>query len=320
MPAHAIWGRAVREWTRARPVAHNRRMLTVHSQPELRAPVMLCGFSGWPDAGEAASGAIEYLVSRWAPRRFAEFESGRVYVQTTHRPESRLTGFGRRRLVWPNLALYALPVPYAPRDLILVHGAEPDLRWRGCSEAIVDLAERLGTTQVLTLGAYLAPVAHGGEAKLSGRASRAELRRALAGLGLRDSNYEGPTGFPTVLLEAAAKRGLVAGSVWAASPIYLRSMQNPKLSAALLSVVEKLLEVDLGLTELEISGRDLEHRVDEELAARPDLQAFVRRLAGADEDDDLSDIPDVEEMLDDLEQYLGRLIDDDDDDDDEDED
>jgi proteasome assembly chaperone (PAC2) family protein len=182
----------------------------------------------------------------------------------------------------------------------------------------VDLAERMGVTKVLTLGAYLAPVAHGGEVKLSGRASRAELRRALAGLGLRDSTYEGPTGFPTVLLEAAAKRGLVAGSIWAASPVYLRSMQNPKLSAALLGIVEKLLDVDLGLTELEISGRDLEHRVDEELAARPDLEAFVRRLAGADEGDDLSDVPDVEEMLDDLEQYLGRLVDGDEDEDDDD--
>ena len=50
-------------------------MLTVHSMPELRSPVMLCAFGGWPDAGEAASGAIEYLVTRWAPRRFAELDA-----------------------------------------------------------------------------------------------------------------------------------------------------------------------------------------------------------------------------------------------------
>ena len=291
-------------------------MLTIHSLPELRSPVLLCGFSGWPDAGEAASGALEYLVTKWAPRRFAELDASRSYLQTTHRPKSRMTGFGRRRLLWPSLACYALPVPYAPRDLVLVHGAEPDLRWRSCSEALVNLAEQLGSELVLTLGAYLAPVSHNGSVKLTGRSSRAELRRTLAGMGLRDGNYEGPTGFPTVLLEAVSKRGLGAASLWAASPIYLRSLTNPKLSAALLGIVERLLTIDVGLTELEIAGRDLERRIDEELSARPDLERFVRRLAGNDEDDDLSDLPDAEELLDDLEQYLRRLVDDEDEDDD----
>jgi hypothetical protein len=98
--------------------------------------------------------------------------------------------------------------------------------------------------------------------------------------------------------------------------MYLRSLTNPKLSAALLGIVEKLLNVDVGLTELEIAGRDLERRIDEELSARPDLERFVRRLAGNDEDDDLSDLPDAEEILDDLEQYLRRLVDDEDDDED----
>jgi len=292
-------------------------MLTIHSLPELRSPVMLCAFSGWPDAGEAASGALDYLVSKWAPRRFAELDATRVFVQTTHRPQSKMTGFGRRRLLWPSLACYALPVPYAPRDLVLVHGAEPDLRWRGGSEALIDLAERLGSELVLTLGAYLAPVSHSGSPQLSGRSSRAELRRTLAGHGLRDSKYEGPTGFPTVLLEATAKRGLGAASLWAASPVYLRSLTNPKLSAALLSLVEQLLSVDLGLTELEIAGRDLDRRIDEELSARPDLERFVRRLATTDEDD-LSELPDAEDLLEDLEQFLRRLGGDDDDDDDDD--
>ena len=40
-------------------------MLTIHSTPELRSPVLLCAFSGWPDAGEAASGALDYLVAEW---------------------------------------------------------------------------------------------------------------------------------------------------------------------------------------------------------------------------------------------------------------
>lgn len=174
----------------------------------------------------------------------------------------------------------------------------------------MDLVERLGAATVVTLGAYLAPVPHGGPVVLSGRASRPELRRTMRGLGLRDSRYEGPTGFPTVLLDAAQRRGLGTASVWAASPIYLRNLSNPKLAAALLGAAERLLQVDVGVTELEVSGRDLERRIDEELRARPDLERFVRRLSGGADDesgDVLEELPSADELLEDLEQYLRRL-------------
>ncbi len=287
-------------------------MLTIHSVPELRAPTLVCAFSGWPDAGAAASGAIEYLIAKWGPRRFAEIDPHAVYVGSEQRPTSRIARPGERRLSWPRLAFYALPVPHAPRDLVLLLGPEPDLRWRGCAEAVLDLAEQLGAETVMTLGAFIGPVSHAGPVILSGRATQPELSRRLVGMGLRDGSYQGPTGFPTALLDAAGRRGLGTASAWAASPIYLRSLRNPKLSAALLGIVERLLNVDVGLTELEIAGRELERRIDEELSARPDLERFVRRLAGNDEDDDLSDLPDAEELLDDLEQYLRRLGDDED--------
>ena len=61
------------------------------------------------------------------------------------------------------------------------------------------------------------------------------------------------------------------------------------------------------------AGRDLERRIDAELAQRPDLERFVRRLA-TEADLDLSEFAEDEDMLDDLEQYLQRLQDDDEDD------
>lgn len=288
-------------------------MLKVHSLPTLRSPVLLCALSGWPDAGQAASGAIEYLIMKWAPRRFAELESSRVYVHTNNRPRSKTGPSGQRRLIWPSFAFYALPVPQAPRDLVLLVGPEPDLRWKTVAGAILDLAARLGSDLIVSLGAYLAPVSHAGPVVLTGRGTRPELRRALSSLGLRDGKYEGPTGFLTVLQDVTSQRGLASASVWAASPVYLRELANPKLSAALLSIVERVLRVDLGLTELEVAGRDLERRIDAELSARPDLERFVRRLAtDGDDEIDLEDLPDAEDLLEDLEQYLQRLTDEDD--------
>ena len=285
-------------------------VLTVHSLPTLRSPALLCGLSGWPDAGAAASGAVEYLVMKWAPRRFAELDAQAIYLQSNNRPVSMVSRPGERRLRWPALRLYALPVPHARRDLALLLGPEPDLRWRTCAGAISDLAARLGADMVLTLGAYLAPVPHGGPVRLTGRSSQPALRRRLERLGVQDSGYEGPTGFPTVLLDAARRRGLDTASVWAASPMYLRGLPNPKLAAALLGAVERVLQVDLGLAELGAAGRDLERRIDEELRARPDLERFVQRLAEEPDEEQgpaMLPLPSADELLDDLEQYLRRL-------------
>src|SRR6476469_3618456 len=59
---------------------YNPDMLKVLSQPTLRSPVLLCALSGWPDAGQAASGALEYLIMQGAPRRFADVDSSQAYV------------------------------------------------------------------------------------------------------------------------------------------------------------------------------------------------------------------------------------------------
>jgi len=286
-------------------------VLTVHSTPTLRSPVLLCGFSGWPDAGSAASGAVEYLRTKRAPRRFAELDARAIYVHTNNRPCSQIVRPGERRLEWPSLALYALSIPEAQRDLVLLVGAEPDLRWRTCASTLVDYCRALGVDTVVTLGAFLAPVSHGGPVRLNGRSSRPDFGRLLTTLGLRDGAYEGPTGFPTALLDAAQRRGLGTASIWAASPVYLRGLVNPKLSASLLGVVERLLELDLGIAELEAGGRDLERRIDAELMTRPDLERFVQRLAVESEDDGGVEVPDelpsADEILDDLEQHLRRL-------------
>ena len=285
-------------------------MLTLHSTPDLRSPVFLCALSGWSDAGAGASGAIEYLIMKWAPRRFAELDRRAIYVETNNRPISKIVRAGERQLRWPTLTLYALPVPHAPRDLVLLLGPEPDLRWRGCARAVLDLADQIGAETVMTLGAFIGPVSHAGPVILSGRATQPELGRRLAAMGLRDGSYEGPTGFPTALLDAANRRGFGVASAWAASPIYLRSLRNPKLAAALLGVVERMLQVDVGLTELEIAGRDLERRIDEALRDRPDLARFVQRLTGDDADDgdgDDGELPDPEALLKDLDRYLRDL-------------
>jgi hypothetical protein len=254
-------------------------MLTVHHLPELRQPTVICAASGWSDAGSAASGAIGYLLQKWSARRFAEFDADQVYNYTVTRPASTRVG-GRRRLHWPELAWYALSLPHAERDLVLLVGPEPDLRWKEIRRAATELLERLGVGLVLTLGAFYAQVPHTGAVRMFGRSYDSSLDSKLLSMGLSDTDYQGPTGFLTSLADAAESRGIAAAGLWAAAPMYLQGTTNPKLSAALLTVAEQLIGANLGIAELEAAGRDLEVRINEALRERPDFQRLVQGLAG----------------------------------------
>lgn len=255
-------------------------MLHIQALPELRAPALVCAFTGWSDGSFASSGALSFLIAKWQTQRFAQMDSDMIYVYTSTRPTSYVVAPGERALRWPELALHALRLPHAERDLVLLFGPEPDVRWRSCADTIVQLARRLETSQVITLGCFLATVPHRGPVPLVGLSPNPEMRRHLDAIGAGQTEYQGPTAFTTALVDAAARAGIAASSLWTAAPAYLQGGSNPKVAAALLRAVERLLRLDLGVAELETAGRDLERRVDEALGARPDLQQFVSGLSG----------------------------------------
>jgi proteasome assembly chaperone (PAC2) family protein len=297
-------------------VWHNRTVIHIESMPELRAPVLLCAFTGWSDGGIASSGALSFLLSKWKTERFAEVDAETIYVYTTTRPTATIIGPGERSLRWPALALHAVRIPHADHDLVVLVGPEPDLRWKACAEAIVRLAQRLGASQLVTLGCFLATVPHRGAVPLVGLSADPDLRRRLEALGTSETDYQGPTAFTTALVTAGAQAGLPSASLWAAAPAYLQGGSNPKIAAALLRGVERLIGTELGIVELETAGRDLERRVDEALSARPDLQQFVSGLGGSstesesaepDPSTERTELPTPKEFLAEMEDFLRDL-------------
>src|SRR5246127_2247427 len=124
----------------------------------LRAPALICAFKGWNDAADAASTAVTFVGSTLGARRFATIDPEEFYDFQSVRPQVKLVGGEARKIIWPAVELYEARVPRAPRDLILLVGHEPSMRWRTFTEVIVELAEAVGTQLVVTLGALLADV------------------------------------------------------------------------------------------------------------------------------------------------------------------
>jgi predicted ATP-grasp superfamily ATP-dependent carboligase len=251
----------------------------------LRAPAMVCAFQGWNDAGDAASSAVTFLAGALKAKRFARIDSEDFYDFQANRPCINLDGKDRREITWPSVEIFEATAPRAPRDLVLVQGVEPSMRWRSFSAHIVDLAEALGVQVVVSLGALLGDVPHTRPVAMTGHASDPSL---LQRLGIQPSSYEGPTGIVGVLHAACADAGLPAASLWAAVPHYVAAAANPKAALALLRRVEVLIGVSVDVTELESAAGDYERQVGLAVQSDPDIQAFVERLEQAAESDEQS--------------------------------
>src|SRR3981081_2998077 len=172
-----------------------------------RAPAMVCAFQGWNDAGDAASSAVSFLGSALSARRFARIDSEEFYDFQASRPCVRFADGGKREIVWPSVEVFEAPAPRAPRDLVLVQGVEPSMRWRAFSANLVDLAEALGVQVVVSLGALLGDVPHTRPVAVTGHASDPAL---VERLGMQASTYEAATGIVGVLHRARPQAGLPA--------------------------------------------------------------------------------------------------------------
>jgi proteasome assembly chaperone (PAC2) family protein len=244
----------------------------------LRAPALICAFKGWNDAADAASSALTFVGASLGARRFATIDPEEFYDFQSIRPRIRLVEGQTREIVWPAVELYEARVPRAPRDLVLLSGAEPSFRWRTFSRAVVELTEALGTQLVVTLGALLADVPHTRPVSVTGLASDPAL---IARLGLNSSSYEGPTGIIGVLHGAFQQAGLPSASLWAAVPHYIAATPNPKAALALVRKLEGLVGVAVDGSELESAAADYERQVNLAVQSDPDVQAFVERLEQA---------------------------------------
>jgi len=263
-----------------------------HRPDGLRAPALVCAFTGWNDAGDAASAALQFLGASLGATRFARIDPEEFFDFQATRPKIQLVEGRTRSIEWPEVEIYSARVPRAPRDLILLQGAEPSMRWRTFCRLIVDLAEALGTQLVVTLGALLADVPHSRPVPITGLSSDDALVQRL---GLQQSGYEGPTGIVGVLHSACQEAGVPSASLWASVPHYVAAAPNPKAALALVRKLEGLVGVSVDAEELERSAADYERQVSLAVQSDPDVQAFVERLerAAAEEEEEMGpeDLP-----------------------------
>jgi len=181
--------------------------------------IIACG--GWSDAGEAATGTITHLMSSVnaeAPADLiAEIDSEEFYDFQVNRPIILVDESMIRSLTWPGLQVFGVRNPDGDRDFVLVRGVEPSMKWRTFAAELLDLADDLEVSLVISLGSMLADTPHTRPIPVSGTGAHPEIATRL---GVEISRYEGPTGILAVIQDACVKRVFDAVALWAALPHY----------------------------------------------------------------------------------------------------
>jgi proteasome assembly chaperone (PAC2) family protein len=276
--------------------------LHVERRPELRRPILVCAFRGWNDGGHGASLAGGFLARAWDAERFAEIDPELFFDFQATRPHISFTEGTSRRIDWPENVFFAAELPDAPRDVVLLLGTEPNLRWRTFCALVTDLSLDLGIEFVVTLGSLLADVPHTRPAPVTGNATDPDL---IEQLGLQASRYEGPTGIVGALHNACRVAGIPSASLWAAVPHYVSMTPSPRAAKALSERLATLLEIPLDTSELDEASEAYMQQVTEAVATDAETAAYVDELEHrVDEIIDESDLPSGDALAAELTRFL----------------
>lgn len=283
--------------------------MEIHQIPALRSPVMVIAFSGWNDAGEAATGTASHLLASWiesdsdvVPELIADVDVEEFYDFQVNRPTVCIDESSIRSLTWPGTQIFGLRTPELDHDFVVVRGVEPSMKWKTFAGDILDLADDLEIDMVITLGSMLADTPHTRPITVSGSGAHPEIAQRL---GVEISKYEGPTGILGVIQDACVRRGIDAVSLWAAIPHYASGSPSPKAILALINALEDFLEITLPQGELVNESRDWEIEVSEMAKEDSDVAEYVKAL---EESKDAAELPEVsgESIARELERFLRR--------------
>jgi predicted ATP-grasp superfamily ATP-dependent carboligase len=269
-------------------------VLRVDQWPELRQPVMVFAFTGWVDAGFAGSGTIAALGEELgAARKFASIDLSELLDLQQTRPTVRIAEGGVRAIDWPTVELWA---GNAGRDVVLVHGPEPSLRWASFSAEIADAAQTLGVTLGISVGGMPVLASHRHPVSVFATATSRSFAQELGALR---PDYTGPTGLNTVLQHQLGQRGIPAFGFWAQVPQYVAGSPSPPAVRALLARIVELGQLTIDLDPLDARCEEYTARVEEGLSQRQDVAELVERLEQA-----TGGIPSGDELVSEIERFL----------------
>jgi PAC2 family protein len=283
-------------------------LFTRQVERSFHQPLLVVCLEGWIDAGLGAGSAIAAIQAGRASERLVVWDADELIDHRARRPTLHIADGVADGLTWPETELRAT-VDDAGRDMLLLVGPEPDMRWHAFAASVVQLAQEYGVRLAVGLGAFPAPVPHTRPVRL---VATAPTQQMAAEVGIVPGAIDVPAGVQAVLEHALNGVGIPALGLWARVPHYLVSMPYPAAGAALIDGLAAVGGVTLSSRDLHDSASRARARVDELIANSAEHQAMVQQLEAqadreasmAEEDLDGVRLPSGDEIAAELERFL----------------
>jgi len=270
---------------------------------------LIMAFRGWPDANEGATEALRFFLRLFSARKLAELDPEEFYDFSQARPIVKVAKDGKRQLSWPkNEVFYQTSASTLKRFLFLL-GTEPNLKWRTYCDAVLNLAQQYEVQTVLHMGALLDAVPHTRHLRITGSSNETERHQSLEALKIRGSNYQGPVGIPSAMMERCSARGLQFVTLWGHSSHYMQTSPNYKLTLGIVDAMRKVLEIDLDTKSLESASEVFYAEMQKAVEKDSQLSTYVQKLETKFDEAVESEMPSGDEMVRDVEAFLRDLRD-----------
>ncbi len=301
--------------------------IRLHREIPRNIHTVIMAFFGWSDAGDAATGAVDFLGRARNAEPLAEIEPEEYFTFTDYRPIVNVDDTGVRSLTWPQNRFSLAPGTDATEPLLLFSGIEPHLRWRRFSNQFLDFILECGVEHVISFGALLNAVPHTRKPFVNGSSRTPEIKETMQRLGIsRGGSYNGPTGISSVIAEACQRRGLSYSSFWGHVPHYIQTSPNPTVMHAILDTLRLSMGIGADLRELEGESAAFYEQCEEAIAQEPSMSQYVQKLEQYYDEAEherqsgqprstgiitppasgTPDFPDPQELVEDLEEFLRR--------------
>jgi len=250
------------------------RLMTM---PTLAAPVFIIGFRGWGNALEVSAGTAAYLVEALQGVAIGHIDPDACYRYDESRPVVKIESGEMKSITPPGGSFFAIETNPGDNDLVILIADEPSLNWYRFSRELVELANRLGTPAVITLGSMFDNVLHT-DRVISAVTTGFDFKGLVSRQRVIPINYHGPSAIHTIILEACRKRAVAGASLWSHCPAYLQGIAHHGMMLQLVRLLTDMASFSLKTEALEARWEALETQIRQLMTDNPKLEEIMDQI------------------------------------------
>lgn len=255
-------------------VVRPEELFTPGPAKDAKAPIMVAHFDGALDAGSAGGLAVQQLLKTLNVQRVATFDTDELIDYRSHRPVMQVENWVTTDITEPEIVIDLVHDDQG-QPILLLHGNEPDAKWKTFTQALQIVADQAGVEAVFTLHGMPAAVPHTRPSTVHVQSTDAEL---IPDQPLMGGIAQFPSPYTSYLQHQLAKSGRTGVTLLATVPYYMSGATFPRASSALIRRLSDMADLSLPVGDLERGADEEAGQVNQLVEHNRDLQNTVSAL------------------------------------------